>query len=108
MSSIANSNFDYVIVGGGTAGLVLAARLSEDPNAQVLVLETGADLSEDARVNVPAMWQQLQSGETDWQLKTVPQVSRLHTSTRRPPHHVPRRSANMLVSSRKPWATGSL
>ena len=33
--------FDYVIVGGGSAGAVVAARLSEDPNASVCVLEWG-------------------------------------------------------------------
>lgn len=33
--------FDYVIVGGGTAGLVLAARLTEDSTVQVVVLEAG-------------------------------------------------------------------
>jgi choline dehydrogenase-like flavoprotein len=67
--------FDFVIIGGGTAGLVLAARLSEDANTQVLVIEAGEDLSDDPRVNLPAMWPQLQETDTDWQLKTVPQVS---------------------------------
>lgn len=38
--------FDYVIIGGGTAGLVLAVRLTEDPNVQVIVLEAGEKRSE--------------------------------------------------------------
>jgi choline dehydrogenase len=47
MSSITTYNetdsevFDYVIIGGGTAGLTLAARLTEDPEIQVVVLEAG-------------------------------------------------------------------
>jgi choline dehydrogenase-like flavoprotein len=93
--------FDVVIIGGGTAGLVLAARLSEDANTQVLVVEAGEDLTDDPRVNLPAMWPQLQETDTDWQLKTVPQVSFSFC-------HTPfRPSANRLIS-RRPWATASL
>ena len=36
-----NATFDYVIVGGGTAGLVMAARLAEDPSNSVAVIEAG-------------------------------------------------------------------
>ena len=38
----ANSQYDYVIIGGGTAGCVLASRLTEDKDVSVIVLEAGA------------------------------------------------------------------
>ena len=53
--------------------LVLATRLTEDPQVQVLVLEAGEDLTADPRVNVPAMWVQLTGSPADWQFKTSPQ-----------------------------------
>ena len=42
-----NGTYDYVIVGGGTAGAVIGARLSENPDLQVAVIEAGPDGSID-------------------------------------------------------------
>jgi choline dehydrogenase len=65
-------NYDFVVVGGGTAGCVVSARLSEDPGLRVLLLEAGRDaVSESMRV--PAMWPLLFETEVDWGVKTVPQ-----------------------------------
>jgi choline dehydrogenase-like flavoprotein len=68
------TSYNYIIVGGGTAGLVLAARLTEDSSKRVLVLEAGEDLTGDARLSVPAMWPTLLNTDADWKFKTVPQV----------------------------------
>ncbi|KAL3458386.1 hypothetical protein BJX64DRAFT_224681 [Aspergillus heterothallicus] len=67
------SSVDYVIVGGGTSGLVLAARLSERADLQIVVLEAGPDLTSDPRVSDPTAWPTLPGTELDWQTKTVRQ-----------------------------------
>lgn len=61
---------DYVIIGGGTAGLVLANRLSENPNLSVVVLEAGENRLNDPRVMIPAFWTSLLGTELDWQFES--------------------------------------
>ena len=68
------SEYDFIIVGGGTSGLVLASRLTENPNVQVLVIEAGENHVEDPRVKIPALWNPLQGTDLDWKFETQPQV----------------------------------
>lgn len=73
----APSQYDYVIVGGGTAGLVLANRLSENPDVSVAVIEAGGQADADPRVAIPAMFGALLRSELDWAFATTPQVGPL-------------------------------
>jgi hypothetical protein len=75
-ASFVAQEFDYVIVGGGTAGLVVAARLSEDPSVRVGVLEAGGYVApgEEPRIDLIVNYG-LVFGDPkfDWNLKSVPQ-----------------------------------
>jgi len=68
-------NFDYVIVGGGSAGSVLAARLTEDPGTTVCLLEAGG-AGKSVLVNAPAGVVAMMPGRpkiNNWAFETVPQ-----------------------------------
>ena len=70
-------DYDFLIAGGGTAGLAVAARLSENRDWQIGVLEAGAANIGDPMIMVPALCLQLLGKlQYDWAHKTVPQVSK--------------------------------
>ena len=64
--------FDYVVVGAGSAGCVLAARLSEDSTARVMLLEAGGR-DRHPFIRIPAAFTKLFKSALDWQYHTEPQ-----------------------------------
>ena len=69
---MANDSYDYVIVGAGSAGAVLAARLTEDPATSVLLLEAGGEADAD-EVMIPAAFPTLFKTRWDWNYTTTEQ-----------------------------------
>jgi choline dehydrogenase-like flavoprotein len=67
------SDYDYVIAGAGTAGCILAARLSERDGSRVLLLEAGGPPTLDL-LTVPQAWPALAGTEVDWCYASVPQT----------------------------------
>ncbi|KAI1789716.1 GMC oxidoreductase [Ganoderma leucocontextum] len=67
------NSYDYVVVGGGTAGCILAARLSEDPNTTVLLLEAGKSHEGNFFARIPLLFASLVDSEADWAYRTTPQ-----------------------------------
>ena len=72
MSKINGAHFDFIVVGGGTAGNVVAGRLAENPNATILIVEAGVGDPENVSdITTPAKAMDLRGSQHDWAYKTT-------------------------------------
>ena len=67
-----DTTYDYIIIGGGSAGCVLANRLSADPSVRVLLLEAGGS-DRHPLYHMPAGFAKMTKGIGSWGWSTVPQ-----------------------------------
>lgn len=73
VESFLSYKFTHIVVGGGTAGLVVAARLSENPALTVGILEAGPVALDEPSINVPGRLGETLFTKYDWQFETMPQ-----------------------------------
>ena len=71
------AEYNYIVVGAGSAGCAIASRLSEDPTANVLLLEAGG-ADDDERIAIPHRAWELWSTSRDWGFMTTPQAAALN------------------------------
>lgn len=87
-------DFDHIVIGAGTAGSVLANRLTEDPDVQVLLLEAGPPWVPTV-VDSPPHWPALLGSTVDWGFETVPQQGLCGRRVREPRGRMPGGTSNL-------------
>jgi choline dehydrogenase len=90
------TDFDYIIVGAGTAGSVLAHRLTENPETRVLVLEAGPEWIP-TNVDAAPLWFTLLGSDVDWGYQSVPQPGFNGRITNEPRGKMPGGSSNLYI-----------
>lgn len=73
LAAEATLDVDYVIVGAGTSGLVIANRLSQDKSVTVAIIDPGSDERGNPTVSDPTQWLKLQQTPINWNYTSVPQ-----------------------------------
>ena len=67
------ASYDYIVIGGGTTGLVVANRLTENAQVSVLVIEAGASALSNSEVYATDGYGKALGTSIDWNFKTAPQ-----------------------------------
>ena len=68
------TSFDYIVVGAGTAGCIVAARVSEDPDTRVTLLEWGVNDADVEESRYVRRWLEMLEGDYDLDYRSVPQT----------------------------------